>query len=85
MRAREKEMRRKREVEGAYKSPEIVVDEGASASRCRGRRGSQIGEEFGGSPDPSSLHGYTLRLQSTAYGDGSGVRNWDTPISDEKF
>jgi hypothetical protein len=50
-------MQKKGEVEGAYRPPEMVVDDGAEEE-------GRSGEGFGGSPDPSSLRGCALRLQS---------------------
>jgi len=37
-------MQRNGEAEGAYRPPEMVVDEGAGAGRCRGRRGTETGQ-----------------------------------------
>jgi len=47
-------MQRKGEAEGAYRPPEMVVDEGAGAGagRSRGRRGSEIGRGIWWVPKP---------------------------------
>ena len=61
MRAHENKMQRNWEAEGAHRPPEMVVDDSAGAEE---EGGTKSGEGFGGSPNPSSLRGCALRLQS---------------------